>query len=292
MQKVSTHLWFDNQANQAADFFASIFPAQIINKTILHNTPSGTVDIINLQILDREFTFINAGPNFTFNPSISLMIASINKEEIQTIWNKLSLEGQVLMELDQYPFSPKYGWLKDRYGLTWQLLYTEQTDQTRIIPALMFVGSQCGRAEEAINFYTSTFIDGRIDQIIHYGDNEPPNKPDTVQHARFELEGKKFIAMDSAIDHKFNFSEAISFIINCYTQEEIDYYWGKLSAVPESEQCGWLKDKFGVSWQVHPVILDEMMRDPDQTKVDRVTKTFLAMKKFSIQELQHSFNGH
>jgi len=97
--------------------------------------------------------------------------------------------------------------------------------------------------------------------------------------------------MDSAHEHTFGFNEAISFIVDCNTQEEIDYYWVKLSAVPEAEQCGWLKDKYGLSWQIVPTAMDEMMRDKDEKKLARVTEAFLNMKKFDLEELKKAYEG-
>lgn len=107
----------------------------------------------------------------------------------------------------------------------------------------------------------------------------------------FMLKNCWFAAMDSAYDHKFNFNEAISFLVKCETQEEIDAYWAKLSAVPEAERCGWLKDKYGISWQITPGILDEMMTNGTPEQRARVTEAFLNMKKFNIAALQEAFQG-
>jgi predicted 3-demethylubiquinone-9 3-methyltransferase (glyoxalase superfamily) len=115
-----------------------------------------------------------------------------------------------------------------------------------------------------------------------------PNKEGTVMHGVVTLAGQDFFAMDSAKEHNFKFNEAISFIVNCEDQKEIDYYWDKLSAVPEAEQCGWLKDKFGVSWQIVPTAMNKMMAGGDKARMDRVTKAFLKMKKFDIAELERA----
>ena len=128
----------------------------------------------------------------------------------------------------------------------------ERVLRQKIIPAIMFVGSVCGKAEEAINFWTSIFPEAKVNALQHFGKGEEPDKEGTLKYGTFSLFGQEFGAMDSAYEHHFAFNEAISFIVNCDTQEEIDYYWEKLSAVPEAEQCGWLKDKFGFSWQVVP----------------------------------------
>ena len=163
------------------------------------------------------------------------------------------------------------------------------------------MGSVCGKAEEAINFYTSIFKDApaaakaaggtKATVLARYGKGEEPDKEGTVKYAHFTLEGQEFGAMDSAHEHKFAFNEAISFIVHCDTQEEIDYYWEKLSAVPESEQCGWLKDKYGVSWQIVPAEMEMMMTRGDEGKIARVTEAFLKMKKFNIATLKRAYEG-
>jgi predicted 3-demethylubiquinone-9 3-methyltransferase (glyoxalase superfamily) len=157
--------------------------------------------------------------------------------------------------------------------------------EQRIIPTLMFVGKQCGKAEDAIRFYASVFHDAKLGDIDRYGRSEKPEKEGTVKHAAFTLEGQHFAAMDSAREHNFTFNEAISFVVNCKNQEEIDSYWGKLSADPKAEQCGWLKDRYGLSWQIVPTVMEEMLKDKDKKKVARVTEAFLQMKKFDIEKL-------
>lgn len=292
-QKITPHLWFDKEAKEAAKFYISVFPdSKITNITTLHDTPSGTVDVVSFKLSGQPFMAISAGPLFKFNPFISFHVKCKNKEEVDAIWKKLSDGGTVLMELGQYPWSEKYGWLNDKYGLSWQLIYAgEREIKQKITPVLMFVGNVCGKTEEAVNFYTSVFHNGKIDMIVRYGKNEAPDKEGTVKYASFILEGQEFGALDSAHDHKFAFNEAISFMVHCQTQKEIDYYWEKLSAVPQREQCGWLKDKYGVSWQIVPLVLDEMMRTGTKEQIARVTVAFLKMKKFDIAQLKKAFEG-
>jgi predicted 3-demethylubiquinone-9 3-methyltransferase (glyoxalase superfamily) len=155
----------------------------------------------------------------------------------------------------------------------------------------MFVGNVVGRAEEAINEYLSIFKNSRMGAIARYGAGQEPDQEGTVMFADFMLEGQWFAAIDSAHEHNFAFNEAISFLVACDTQQEIDYYWERLSAVPEAEQCGWLKDKFGVSWQISPAILREMMTNGTRQQIDRVTQAFLPMKKFEVVELQKAYEG-
>jgi len=193
------------------------------------------------------------------------------------------------MPLDSYPFSDKYGWISDKFGLSWQVMYVgEQPVMQKISPALMFTGAQCGRAEEAIRFYASVFPGSEAGGILRYKADEDPNKEGTIKQAAVKLDGLSFAVMDSAYPHAFTFNEAVSFVVYCDTQEEIDYYWAKLSFVPEAEQCGWLKDKFGVSWQIVPSVMKDFMAEGDPGKMKRVTEAFLKMKKFDIAELQRT----
>jgi predicted 3-demethylubiquinone-9 3-methyltransferase (glyoxalase superfamily) len=293
MPKITTHLWFDKEAKEAADFYVATFQdARIKDFSVLENTPSGSVDVLAIEVLDHEFNMISAGPLFKINPSVSFVVACKTEAEVESLWQKLSVGGSALMELGEYPFSKKYGWIQDKYGVSWQLMFMSDREiKQRITPTMMFVGKQAGNAEEAVNFYVSVFHDSKIGDAMRYGKGEEPDKEGTIKHIAFTLEGQEFAAMDSAQKHNFSFNEAISFLVHCKNQEEIDYYWGKLSADPKSEQCGWLKDKFGFSWQVAPDVMDEMLKDKDKEKVARVTKAFLKMKKFDIAALQKAYDG-
>jgi predicted 3-demethylubiquinone-9 3-methyltransferase (glyoxalase superfamily) len=293
MEKITPHLWFDNNAEEAAKFYTSIFKnSKVKNVTTLHNTPSGTVEIFTIELLGQEFTLISAGPLFKFNPSVSFLVACNTKEEVDELWGNLFNGGRALMELGAYPFSERYGWVQDKYGLSWQVIYMgDRKIKQRIIPTLLFVGRQYGKAEEAMNFYASVFENAKVGDILHYSKGEEPDKEGTVKHASFILEGQEFAAMDSARGHNFEFNEAISFMVHCETQEEIDYYWGKLSAYPEAEQCGWLKDKYGLSWQIVPNLMDEMLKDNDEKKIERVTEAFLQMKKLDIAKLKEAYES-
>ena len=164
MQKITPHLWFDKEAKEAAEFYTSVFKdSKINNTTTLHNTPTGTTDIVTIELLGQEFTLISAGPLFKFNPSVSFLVACKTKDEVDALWEKLSEGGTALMELGEYPFSEKYGWVQDRYGLSWQVMFVgEHEIKQNITPTLMFVGKQAGRAEEAINFYATVFHDAKV----------------------------------------------------------------------------------------------------------------------------------
>ncbi|KTC81496.1 VOC family protein [Legionella brunensis] len=302
MQKITPHLWFDKEAKEAANFYTSIFSnSKIVNIATIHEvpTPTGDCDIVTLELLGYPFMAINAGPLFKFNPSISFIVNfDPSRDEnamknLDELWEKLSRGGTALMPLNRYPFSEHYGWIQDKYGLSWQLILSNPNGEERpaIIPSLMFVGAVVGRAEEAINFYMSVFKNSRLGTMASYGSDQEPDKEGNIMFCDFTLNGQWFAAMDSAQEHKFAFNEAISLLIPCETQEQIDYYWDKLSAEPEAEQCGWLKDKYGLSWQVWPTVMGEMMTEGTAEQIAHVTKAFLQMKKFDIALLQRAYEA-
>ena len=297
-QNITAHLWFDKEAVEAANFYTSLLPdSEVTNITTLHDTPSGDCDIVSFTLAGQPFMGISAGPLFKFNPSISFMVNFDPAQDpdartrIDTVWAKLIEGGTALMPLDKYPFSERYGWVQDKYGLSWQLILTNPEGEKRpvIIPTLLFVGDVCGKAEEAADYYISVFKDAQRGTIARYPAGMEPDKEGAIMFSDFQLLDQWFVAMDSAHEHKFAFNEAISFIVKCDTQAEIDYYWEKLSAVPEAEQCGWCKDKFGVSWQITPTAMDEMMAKGSPEQIARVTQAFLPMKKFDIAALQKAF---
>ena len=294
MQKISTHLWFDTQAREAGELYTSLFAdGRVKSVNTLHNTPSGSVDIVVIEIGGQEFTLLSAGPLFKFNPSISFLVACDTKEEVDKLWGELSKGGTTMMELGEYPFSGRYGWTQDRYGLSWQVMLADRHPSAqKITPTLMFTEKQAGNAEEAIRFYASVFRNAKVgDDIMRYGSGEEPDKEGKVKFAQFQLEGQQFAAMDSARTHGFAFNEAISLMVHCDTQQEIDYYWDRLSADPKAEQCGWLKDKYGLSWQIVPRAMDVMLASKDEKKVARVTEAFLKMKKFDLAKLEEVYEA-
>jgi predicted 3-demethylubiquinone-9 3-methyltransferase (glyoxalase superfamily) len=298
MHKIVPHFWFDHQAEEAAQFYTSIFQNTAIDKMIrygregfeVHGQPEGTVMTVDFQLEGQPFIALNGGPVFQPNPSISHFVNCTTENDVDKLWEALSREGNVLMPLDSYPFSEKYGWVEDKYGLSWQLILNPEADQ-KIVPALLFVGDQCGKAKEAVYFYTSIFNDSTIGTLFPYGSDQQENNPEHLAHATFALMGQSFIAMDSGLEHDFGFSEAISLLVYCENQAEVDYLWEKLSADPDAEQCGWLKDPFGVSWQIVPKELYRLMEDPDPVKAGRVMEAILKMKKLEIDLLQKAYAG-
>lgn len=293
MQKIVPHFWYDQAAGEAAEFYTSLFEdSSIDSKVKIYDTPSGTAETVTFTLAGQSFISISAGPIFQFTPAVSLQVICSTIAEVDRLWKELSSEGSVLMPLDAYPFSERYGWTEDKYGLSWQILYVpDQLISQKITPMLLFTDKQYGKAKEAMEFYTSVFANGAIDGLNYYSESDENSQVGTVQYGLFNLEGQNFVAMDSGMAHGFTFNEAVSFVVNCDTQEEIDYYWDKLSFVPEAEQCGWLKDKYGLSWQIVPTRMKELMTTKDSEKLQRVTQAFLKMKKFNLAELDKAYKG-
>jgi predicted 3-demethylubiquinone-9 3-methyltransferase (glyoxalase superfamily) len=298
--QITPHLWFDNNAKEAAEFYVSAFPdARVTSASVIHDTPSGDCDIVSFELSGQRFMAISAGPLFKFNPSVSFMVNfdpakdADARARLDQLWERLSEGGSVLMPLDAYPFSQHYGWIQDRYGISWQLILTNPDGDRRpgIIPALMFTRDVFGRAEEAIEFYCSVFKESKRGITAHYPKGMEQAPESAVMFADFFIGNTWLVAMDGAGAHDFTFNEAISLLIPCDSQAEIDYYWEKLSADPQSEQCGWLKDRFGLSWQVWPTAIGDMMSKGTPEQLARVTKAFMAMKKFDLAILQQAYEG-
>jgi predicted 3-demethylubiquinone-9 3-methyltransferase (glyoxalase superfamily) len=203
--------------------------------------------------------------------------------EIESIWTKLMEEGSAMMPLDKYPWAEKYGWVKDKYGMTWQLMLGELKEgEQKIKPSFLFVGEQYGKAQEAMEFYTNVFPQSKVISVQEYLAGEPQPEGN-LKFGEFSLGKERFVAMDGFGDHQFSFNEGLSFVVNCDTQIEIDEYWSKLSEGGLESQCGWLKDKYGISWQIVPSILEQLLSDKE--KGPKVIAAFLKMKKFDIEIL-------
>ena len=281
-QKIVPNLWFNGNAQEAANFYTGIFPDGGVVSTSHYpeSADEGLADfqkdlagkILTVEFIlgDCKFVAINAGPEFKPTPAASFM-ANFDpsrdpqaKEHLDELWNKLLEGGEALMPLDEYPFSKHYGWVKDKYGFSWQLILTDPGGEPRpfIVPSLMFGNVAQNRAGKAIEYYLQVFKNAKLGTMAKYDAQVGPAAPGSVMFADFTLENQWFAAMDSGGEQEFTFNEAVSFAINCADQNEIDYYWHKLSRYPENEQCGWCRDEFGVSWQIVPKNMDDLMQRP------------------------------
>lgn len=294
MQKIVPHLWFDQNIRDAADFYASVFPhAHAVNG--FSNPETGEEVTAEVNIDGYRIALINGGPYATPNPSISFFLnfdpaqRSDAEGDLKRVWNDLTADGEVLMELGEYPFSKLYGWVTDRFGFSWQLMLTNPDNAPRpfIVPSLMFCGAAQGKATEAVDFYTELFNDAALGNRVTYGamgaapdKNSPDSIPQLsdVAFSDFQLAEQWFAAMDSGVAQPFSFTPGVSLMLMVKDQAELDRYWDALSANPRAEQCGWLEDKYGLSWQIAPQNLPELLSRPQGFE------NMLKMKKLIIDE--------
>jgi predicted 3-demethylubiquinone-9 3-methyltransferase (glyoxalase superfamily) len=270
-----TCLWFDGKAKEAALFYKEVFG----DFEMISENPMA----VNYQLCGRRFMHLNGGPGYPINASISFFVNMDTEEEIEATWSKLIQGGQALMPLGTYPWSTKYGWCADQYGVNWQLMMGHKSS-SKIMPNLMFTGPNNGKAQEAIELYSHLFAQNKILQISKYEPGEHDIEGH-IKYAQFELNDLPFGAMDSTGPHPFQFNEGVSFMLVVDTQDEIDHYWNQLvEGGGAPGRCGWLKDKFGVSWQIVPSILGKLMSNP--ATAPKAAYAFLQMSKFIIADLE------
>lgn len=299
-QTIVPNLWFNGVAGEAAAFYTSIFPDGTINSTTNYpeSTDEGLADFqeglagkvltVDFSLGGFRFMGINAGPEFSPNQTISFFVyfntsrTKTPREDLDALWEKLVDGGEALMELGEYPFSEHYGWVRDKYGFTWQLMLTPDDQEPRefIVPSLLFTSATGLRAEEALNYYADVFKDTKKGhfEIYQEGQGAPGTVVGSLMYGDVQLDGQWLAAMDSPFEQDAVFNEAISLMVSCKDQAEIDYLWSKLSAHPENEQCGWCKDKFGVSWQIVPENMEVLMQQPN------AFATLMQQKKIVISE--------
>lgn len=280
-------LWFDGNGKEAAQFYTKTFGGKITEDTF---------SVLTIELFDQKLMLLNAGPQFEKNASVSFMVLCETEDEVGRYWEQLTDGGLVLMELGEYPWSKKYGWVRDRFGVTWQVYLGENQGEQKIIPTLMFLHKNNGKALEAMEYYTGIFPDSRIGKVLTYGEgmgNETHEIPGNIQHAHFELDGLSFFCMDSSYDHKFDFNEGISIVVMTENQEETDYLWNALIANGGSEShCGWLKDRYGLSWQIVPKKLIELINAEDADKAQKAVEAMLKMRKIVIEDLEKAFRSN
>lgn len=283
MQKIVPFLWFDGNAEEGAALYTEVFEgaeAVVTSRYPTEGLPDfqrgleGRPVVVDVVIDGFRIGLINAGNNYRPGIASSFLVnmdplffngdADAAITRLDAMWALLADGGEVRMPLGAYPFSARYGWVEDRYGVNWQLMLTDPAGEPRpfIIPSLMFSGAAQNRASEAMEFYTELFNDSRQGFISPYPAPTGPAPEGAVQFAEFQLEGQRFTAMDSGVPVDETFTPGVSWSVSCADQAEIDRLWDALSAVPEAEQCGWLVDKFGFSWQIVPANTDELLQRP------------------------------
>lgn len=264
-------LWFDNNSRDAADFYVSAFPSS----KILDSNPLVTT----FELIGTKFMALNGGPMYKMTPAFSFSVYHENEMETRRLYNLLSKHGNILIPLDKYDWSPLYAWVEDKFGVSWQLDANSSGQKEKIIPTLLFVNQKNTMVKDAVEYYKNIFPGS--DTIF-----EAPFPPGTgmpegsLLFARFRLNENVINIMCSTEYHDYDFTPGNSIVIECETQEEIDFYWEKLGKDGLYSMCGWLEDKYGVSWQIIPSVLPGLMMDPE--KAGKVAQAFMKMQKLEI----------
>ncbi|MFZ1289245.1 MAG: VOC family protein [Melioribacteraceae bacterium] len=301
MNSIIPNLWFDKNAEDAVNFYTSLFENSKIGHVQkygkegfeFHQMPEGAIMTIEFELMGQKFLALNGGPVFKFNESVSFYVYCESDEKITKLYDILSKDGSINMPLDKYDWSEKYAWVKDKFGVSWQLAVDKINSGQKILPALLFANDKFTKVKEAVTFYNSIFSNSKIIMKFPYPPSE--NIPqDTLLFVQFNLSNYLFNAMSGQGKHNFDFNEAISFIVNCENQKEIDYYWEKLGdgGDENAKVCGWLKDKFGVSWQIVPTKLSKLLSSGNKEQTSSVMNELLKMKKLDLNILEQAYQNN
>jgi predicted 3-demethylubiquinone-9 3-methyltransferase (glyoxalase superfamily) len=267
-------IWFDQQAQQAASFYEEVFP----DAERLSENPM----VVLISIRGTKLMLLNGGPMYQANAAISYFVYCGSDEEIERVYAAFTAKGSIMMPLGTYPWTRRYAWVIDQFGVSWQLDVEPIRAAQKIVPALLFSQPQGHVVAEAVRNYTRIFEPSMILM-------EAPHPPQAdmlegaLLFAQFKLHDYIFNAMSSTERHEFQFGPGNSFVVECDTQEQIDHFWSELGSGGQYQMCGWLVDRYGVSWQIIPSILPTLMADP--LKRDKVVEAFMKMQKFEIAGL-------
>lgn len=329
-QHLVPNIWCDGSAEEAGAFYTAAIPGTRVGAVERYPTEglldfqqdlAGEALTVDVELPDLRITLINAGDEFRPNPSIGFMLTFSRAQHgdavgvLDRTHAALMEGGTELMPLGAYPFAPRYAWVQDRYGVSWQLMLAEdaaadaasapghgeapsETEERAgvireqgaadqdgeaparpfAVPALMFCGDAQNQCRAAIDQAISVLPDSRWGVVHEYPQQTGPAPAGTIMFSEATLAGQQITAMDSGVEQPFTFTEGVSLMVSAHGQEELDRIWETLSAHPESEQCGWLKDQFGLSWQIVPDNLGELMqREGAYAKL-------MGMKKIVIDE--------
>ena len=291
MQTIIPHLWYDTEAKEAVSFYVDLFGGKIDWTYTITDTPSGDSDLIQFQLGDMTLAAISAGPYFKLNESMSLMVNVASKDEVTRLYQALSEGGRILMPLGEYPFSPYYVWLEDRFGLSWQLSYAPDLDKPyQFDICLLFSQDQVGLAQPMLDYYKDKLPQASVGQISYYGEGEAPVEAAQLNYAELLIGDQKIIAMDHGYGGVASFNEAFSLMVYVDSQEDAESWYERVSAVPEAEICGWAKDQFGISWQIVPRILMEAYDSASPEQIKAVNAAAMTMKRLDFATIQTILN--
>ncbi|CQR25250.1 glyoxalase/bleomycin resistance protein/dioxygenase superfamily protein [Streptococcus varani] len=288
MQTIIPHLWFDREALEAAQLYTSPFPDSHMDWTHdLTDTPSGDAVLVQFQLANLTLAAISAGPYFKLNESTSLMVHFQNKDELDRIFETLSEAGRVLMPLGEYPFNSYYVWLEDQFGLSWQFFYSpENSRAVQLEICLLFSQEQVGQVRSFLEKAQALFPNSQIGTVNHYQENEKQEAKAQINYGELLLNQQRLVVMENGFGGENSFNEAFSLMVYTDSQEETQRLYQQLSHVPESEQCGWVKDEFGISWQIVPRPLMDAYQILSKEEMKPVHDAILTMKRLNYDEIK------
>lgn len=269
---------FERGAAEAGAFYAELFGG-----TSREDNPFVTM----ADVFGGKLMLLNYGMPIEKTPALNLHLNIDDDAEVDRIFNGLKEGGRELMPLGSYPWSPRYGWVNDKFGTSWQVYGTGGATQPQtLVPSLMFVGNKLGKCSEAMSLYTSTFPQSRIN-------GAKKDEKGNVIHADFEINGYHLYAMDSDGPHAFDFNNGVSILVETNDQAETDRYWESLLSDGGKEmQCGWLEDRFGVRWQIAPKPILRMVTDKSNPEAaQRAIAEMMKQVKLEIAPIEAAYNG-
>ncbi|MEB3222461.1 MAG: VOC family protein [Candidatus Sericytochromatia bacterium] len=291
MPSIAPCIWCPGNAELVAEFYTGLFVGGAIQHTSHYTSgmplPAGTVLLVEFSIAGQTFQALNGEAPIPLTPSLSFFVEADTADELRRLFGPLVEGGEVLMPLDAYPWSPCYAWVRDRFGVSWQLRQVEAAPAgVRILPSLMYSDAQRGRARDAIALYTGLFPDSEVLAVEHHGEGGH-----LIALARLRLGPQPLVVMDSPIDHGFTFTEGLSLSVCCTDQAEVDRLWDVLTAGGRPGPCGWLQDRFGVSWQIVPAALIHLQRQGNEVANARMFQAMLGMGRLDLATLERAWHG-
>lgn len=274
MHSIFPCFWMNSEAQLAAEFYLQVFPDARV--TIANAM------VVQLELRGSKFMLLNGGPQFQANPSISNFIYCGSTEEIDRIYSALLPGAKVMMPLGAYPWTSRYAWMTDRFGVSWQLDVDPVRANQKVVPALLFSAPQANAVARAMHHYTTIFNPSvvlmEVPHALQSGAEEG-----SLLFAQFRLRSSLFNAMSSLEEQDFQFTPGNSLVVECETQLEIDQLWKALGEGGHYQMCGWLVDQFGVSWQIIPSVLPQLLNDEQQRM--KVMEALMPLQKLEIATL-------
>ncbi len=288
--KIIPHLWFSDNGQEAIGFYTGLFKeSSLRDLRVLPGNEFENVKVMSFELMNTPMMAIEAVSTFQFNASFSYYVYCGSDSEVQRLYNVLSENGNVVFPVGNYPWSSCYAWVVDKYGLSWQLDQDDIKTEQKIVPTLMFSNQFSSSVAAYTEILKNIFPAFKLMVTAPYPVEQSPSEG-ALLFAQVKIAGFVINLMSSHHSQNFEFNESNSLMVYCQDQDEIDYYWNCLAENGMMQACGWLKDQFGVSWQIVPAKLDEMIFQTDQIQLKELTDVMLKMVKLDVGVLERAMD--